>query len=269
MSKSNQRILIGADPEIFLSKDGEFVSAHDLLPGTKIQPFPVAQGAIQVDGMAAEFNIDPASSEEEFMSNLDTVLTQLKSMVPTYDFLEKASVHFTKEFMAGIPPEALELGCEPDFNAYSKSINKKPEMDRPMRTAGGHIHVGGFESDNPYETIHFNQMCRLMQAMDEEVGLYSLAWDKDDERRSMYGKAGSFRPKRYGAEYRTLSNAWLFNKKLQSFVYQGALRAIDKAFSPDWNPSTMVANIINTSNREHDLFKNNKRWDEVNDLLAA
>lgn len=269
MSVSNHQVLIGADPELFLSKGGEFVSAHNLLPGTKESPFPVSAGAIQVDGMAAEFNIDPARSEEEFIINLDEVLSQLQDLVPDYEFLKSSSVHFTKDFMSTIPFQALQLGCEPDFNAYSGGINQKPNVDIPMRTAGGHIHIGGFESDNPYETNHFNQMCRLMQAMDEEVGLYSLAWDKDDERREMYGKAGAFRPKIYGAEYRTLSNAWLFNKKIQSFVYNGALRAVEKALSSDWVPSSIIPTVINTSDRQHRIFEKNPRWEEVNDLLVA
>ena len=88
---STKKILVGADPELFLAKNGQFVSAHNLLPGTKYEPFPVKSGAIQVDGMAAEFNIDPVENEDSFLSSLETVLTQLKSMVPDYDFCKPPS----------------------------------------------------------------------------------------------------------------------------------------------------------------------------------
>ena len=51
---------VGADPEIFLGDaDGGLVSAYGLIKGDKEHPFPVTNGAVQVDGMAAEFNIDP------------------------------------------------------------------------------------------------------------------------------------------------------------------------------------------------------------------
>jgi hypothetical protein len=55
---------IGADPEFFLrdKATGKFVSAHGLIPGTKRQPMKVDKGAVQVDGMALEFNIDPVTN---------------------------------------------------------------------------------------------------------------------------------------------------------------------------------------------------------------
>lgn len=68
---------LGADPEIFVGRQGQFFSAHDLIPGNKRRPHPVDKGAVQVDGMALEFNIDPASSYEEFQGNLDHVMAQL------------------------------------------------------------------------------------------------------------------------------------------------------------------------------------------------
>lgn len=263
------KVTVGADPEIFLGHKGHFVSAHNLLPGTKYEPYSVERGAVQVDGMAAEFNIDPAASEEEFLLNLDTVLEQLSKMVPDYEFLQSASVMFDKKFLAEIPASALELGCEPDFCAYTRGINQRPNQEVMMRTAGGHVHIGGFESENPYETTHFNEMSRIAMAMDETVGLYSLAWDKDDKRRTMYGRAGTFRPKTYGVEYRTLSNAWLFNKKLQSFVYRGVLEAVERAFDKTWRPNSKIASVINQSYRQWDGFKEDKKWDEVNDLLQS
>ena len=49
--------------------------------------------------------------------------------------------------------------------------------------------------------------------MDYTLGLDSLLLDSDTRRRSMYGRAGSFRFKEYGIEYRTLSNFWIKNNK--------------------------------------------------------
>lgn len=263
------KITVGADPEVFLGKKGMFVSAHNLLPGTKHRPHPVTRGAVQVDGMAAEFNIAPAEDEQEFINNLDVVLQQLQEMVPEYELLHQATVQFPKEFLKDIPPEALELGCEPDFSAYTRGVNARPDAGALMRTAGGHIHIGGWDSPNPYETFHFNDMCRLMKAMDETVGVYSLFWDNDDKRRAMYGKPGTFRPKTYGAEYRTLSNAWLFNKKVQSFVYRGVVEAVAKMEDPSWMPNTIFSKIINRNDRDSTFFQKNTKYEEIRDIMAS
>ena len=75
------KLLIGADPELFVSENGKLVSCHGLLPGTKLNPHRVDKGAVQVDGMAAEFNIDPASNEEEFITNLNTVQNSLRELL--------------------------------------------------------------------------------------------------------------------------------------------------------------------------------------------
>ncbi len=49
--------------------EAEQVTASGLvIPDTaKEKPFPVTNGAVQVDGMALEYNIDPASTVEEFV----------------------------------------------------------------------------------------------------------------------------------------------------------------------------------------------------------
>ncbi len=57
----------GCDPELFVINDeGVFVSAEGLIPGDKQNPYKVPGGAIQVDGMAAEFNIDPVTNYADF-----------------------------------------------------------------------------------------------------------------------------------------------------------------------------------------------------------
>src|SRR5690606_35310738 len=76
--KSQFAYSIGCDPELFLvDGKGNFRSAHDLIPGSKLQPFKVEKGFIQPDGTSAEFNIDAAVTEEEFTTNIKTVLKSL------------------------------------------------------------------------------------------------------------------------------------------------------------------------------------------------
>jgi hypothetical protein len=47
----------------------------------------------------------------------------------------------------------------------------------------------------------------------------------------MYGNAGAHRPKKYGVEYRTLSNFWIFDPKLIGWVWDQTERALTEAFA--------------------------------------
>ena len=156
------QIKIGCDPEIFVKKNGRFRSAHGLIPGTKKEPFRVAKGAVQVDGMALEFNIDPASSEDEFVDNIQTVMGELRAMVPGYELAVVPTAVFHGNHFRCQPEEALELGCEPDFNAYTGNENEKPDNKRPMRTASGHIHLGFTEDQDPKDPEHFQRFVTLV-----------------------------------------------------------------------------------------------------------
>ncbi len=55
-------MLIGADPEVFLKVGKKNISSHGLINGDKKNPLKVDKGAVQIDGTALEFNIDPAST---------------------------------------------------------------------------------------------------------------------------------------------------------------------------------------------------------------
>jgi hypothetical protein len=51
------QVSVGADPEVFVrNAEGEPVPACGLIPGTKAEPHRVDSGAVQVDGLALEFN---------------------------------------------------------------------------------------------------------------------------------------------------------------------------------------------------------------------
>jgi hypothetical protein len=211
---------VGADPEVFVKdKKGRFRSAHGLIPGTKQEPFKVKNGAVQVDGLALEFNIEPAETREEFVHNIGSVLGQLAAMVPDYEIVIDPTAKFNGNHLNAQPEEALELGCEPDFNAYTENENPRPDNNTTMRTAAGHVHIEFCEGADPKDPEHIRRCCTLVQQLDAFLGLPSLLWDNDKKRRKMYGKAGAFRPKSYGVEYRTLSNAWLKDPALVGYVF--------------------------------------------------
>lgn len=223
-------VLVGCDPEVFVKKNGVFLSAHGLIKGDKKNPLPVNRGAVQVDGMALEFNIDPASSEDEFLINVNDVFSTLKLMVPDYEVVAVPVAEFGMEYMKKQPAEALELGCDPDYNGWTGLANEKPNGERPFRTASGHVHIGWTEKEDITSADHLARCGFAAQQMDFFLGLPSLAYDMDKKRRELYGKAGCFRPKSYGVEYRTLSNCWLNSAELIKWVYRNVQVGMDRLF---------------------------------------
>ena len=248
-------ILLGADPEIFVSKAGKLVSAHGLIQGSKRDPFKVARGAVQVDGMALEFNIDAAASEADWMNNLNGVLDILASMVPDYKLECIPVADFGLEYIRSQPEEAKEMGCDPDYDAYTVDVNPRPNGELPFRSAAGHIHFGLPEAENdaPVNDVDYHAwLATKVRELDFYLGLPSLFYDADTKRRELYGKAGAFRPKKYGMEYRTLSNQWLANDNLKSWAYRASMKAMeqmDKGISLFDKYGKEAQRIVNTSDK--------------------
>jgi hypothetical protein len=249
------KILLGADPEIFVAnKSGKLVSAHGLIGGTKANPLKVDNGAVQVDGMALEFNIDAARSEAEWVRNIDSVMSTLASMVPDHILQAIPVAHFGLEYIQSQPEEAKELGCDPDFDAWLVAQNPRPNGERPIRTAAGHIHFGIIDScDAPVDDGEYiGWIASKVRELDYYLGLPSLFYDNDTERRELYGKAGAFRPKVYGFEYRTLSNQWLGSDRLKRWAYrasQYAMEQMEKGISLV-DKYGDIQKIINASNKD-------------------
>jgi hypothetical protein len=222
-------IKLGCDPELFVvNADGKPRGAYGLVPGTKESPHKVNKGAIQVDGMALEFNIDPANTEDEFVGNIQTVMQELRAATPVeFKFFIKPSVRFHHAILKAAPDEAKELGCMPDLDAYTMKENPKPDANTTLRTASGHIHIGFTEDADPTSEEHMIKCATLVKHLDLFLGLRSLEWDKDQTRRKLYGNPGAMRIKPYGVEYRVLSNQWLESEELVRFVYKQTLRCID------------------------------------------
>ena len=153
---------IGCDPELFVKQNGTLVSAHGMIPGTKEEPYRVTDGAVQVDGTALEFNIDPAEDYRTFERNIRSVTSDLTDLIKQADKSNElflvSSVRYPKEYFDSIPTWARELGCDPDFDAYeciARVIPTEAE-DNTLRTAAGHVHIGwgeGFDKDSEDQFI--------------------------------------------------------------------------------------------------------------------
>jgi hypothetical protein len=181
--------------------------------------------------MALEFNIDPADSEDEFILNIDEVMAQLRDIVPDVTLHADPVATFTKEYMEQQHPKAVELGCDPDYNAWTDSRNPIPDGTRLFRTGAGHVHCGWIDDVVP---SNHEQICQMMvRQMDFYLGLPSLLYDTDTQRRELYGKAGAYRVKKYGVEYRTLSNRWLMSDTLKRWVYRNSQLAWDTVWDND------------------------------------
>lgn len=221
-------ILIGADPEVFVKRNGVPYSAHGMVPGTKAKPHKVQDGAVQVDGLALEYNITPADTSDKFVHNIRSVFKTLEAMIPADCRIEVTpSIDFDWDHIKAQPKEALELGCDPDYNAYTRAPNPRPDGETNMRTASGHIHIGwtnGEELDNPE---HVDMCFQLVRELDFWLGIPSVILDPDVRRRQMYGKAGACRIKPYGVEYRVLSNFWLKDPAVTKWVFEQTMRAVD------------------------------------------
>lgn len=250
------RILIGSDPELFVFDDnkGKFISAHDLIPGTKDMPYPVPRGAIQVDGVAAEFNIDPAETVDEFTKNIRSVMSSMegfiKEMKSDYELAITPTAKFEKEYFDALPDEVKLLGCNPDYDAYTGDENTPPETTEPFRTGAGHIHIGWTAGASAGDETHLDNCRELVKELDATLYPASLLWDSDDKRRTLYGKIGCFRPKHYGLEYRPLSNAYLKEKSIQEYVFKTAKHVSELFFttgtriSRDRVATMMVNNVL-------------------------
>lgn len=224
-------LLIGADPELFVKKGDNFISGHIFECGTKENPMPVEHGSVQVDGVALEFNVIPSPTKEEFIKNVHLVLRDLRQFVSSRDesctLVAQPSVDFTEEFLRSLPEKVAELGCNPDYNAYTMMPNDPPDATRLFRTGAGHIHVGWTQDQQVRDYEYMQYCCRVVKQLDYFLGLPSLYWDSDIRRRELYGQAGCFRPKSYGVEYRVLSNAWVGNEHITAFIYDNIVRALE------------------------------------------
>lgn len=211
---------LGSDPEVFLQDTaGNPISAIGYINADKWNPMQIPDMprgyTLQEDNVSLEYGIPPAADAEEFVHHINAVMQKSLEYLPELSFSKLSCIIFPEEQMQH--PSAHIFGCEPDFNAWTCDVNPKPEPPHPlMRSAGGHIHV---------ETTR--NALEVVRNMDLFLGVPSVLMDNGEMRKQLYGKAGAFRAKDYGVEYRTLSNFWIFKPELIRWVWRNTARAVE------------------------------------------
>jgi hypothetical protein len=224
---------VGADPELFLTKDNQIISAAGLFPGTKDAPIQISKNVhLLVDNAALEYNITPTNTPMQLVNVIGEAMNTIEDQVGNsgYGISHVCSHSFEKTQLKH--PGNWIFGCDPDFNAWTEEIQPNPKHPDPcFRAAGGHIHIG-----IPGQ-FTANKIITLVKCLDITLGLYLATHDTPDAfaRREFYGKAGSFRFKPYGLEYRTPSNQWIFNHTLLSRINYHIQRAFIRANNPNEN----------------------------------
>ena len=203
-----------------------------LIGGTKEEPIliPGAKDGylMQEDGTALEFNVPPVNNGIVFAQNVQYALTKLHTFLFKLNLviLPTSTAVFSKQILESYP-QAMRLGCSPDYDAYKVAPRKSFQIDNleEFRFAGGHIHMSFTNKEKmPNEFI--------IRLMDIYLGLPTLGIDKQGIRRKFYGQAGLFRPTKYpdattGVEYRTLSNFWIFDRELAPWIGTTVLRILN------------------------------------------
>ena len=228
MSKK-QVISIGCDPELFLEdNNGNIVSAEGLIGGTKSKPRPISDNghSVQEDNIMVEFNVPPSYTSGEFVENINFVKDYLQGYVKDKKLTLNYSASAIIDDKYLNTNQAKLFGCEPDFNVYLKDMNPKPDSNTKLRSCGGHIHIG-------YPDSNTTTTEKIIQSMDIFLGLPSVWLDTDTRRRRMYGKAGSFRFKSFGCEYRTLSNFWIKSDDSIKWAFDNSIKAVNYALDND------------------------------------
>ncbi|QQM14217.1 hypothetical protein [Vibrio phage VpJYP1] len=233
------KVTLGADPEIFLVKpDGTPWGALTTgCKGTKEAPEPTEYGALQVDGLALEYNIHPVDTLHDWLDLHTAALTHIADTADKAGLVIDSSsrLDFTSYIDGnGATEDELLFGCDPDFNADTMEENTMPDNDGSIkfRTTGGHVHIGlanWGELHGGDDKIAHMMASKIIFVCDAILGLRSVLTDDGVARKELYGKAGAYRVKPYGVEYRTLSNFWLFDEAEMKFIFD----ALNNVFASD------------------------------------
>lgn len=225
MGSKLKNVRVGSDPEAFLMNDkGEIVSSIGIVKGNKREPYDIGNDCgIQTDNILVEYTFPAVLLNEvdKFFNYVQYCIKYTNEYLKNKKITVKIQSSGEADEKYLQHPQAREAGCDPDFNVWTKSTNIPAPYDTTnIRAAGCHIHIG---YDNPNEEMSEE----IVKALDLFLGVPSLFIDKDTERRKLYGRAGTFRFKRYGVEYRVLGGFTIQDKETIQWLFNCVKQAVD------------------------------------------
>lgn len=216
----------GCDSEFILTLHGKYKSAVPVLKGTREKREVIDGAQIFHDNVLAEVAIEHGATWHEVRHNFKKSLHALAEAVAPCKLNLIASAEYPRAELKD--PEAKEAGCSEERDAYTRMTLPSQEGNiktGQFRTAGAHIHLGG---DGVLQNSI--RLKLVVYALDLFVAVPSLFLDNNifaRERRTMYGRAGSYREKTYGLEYRVLGPFWLRSPSTTELFYNLSMFAID------------------------------------------
>jgi hypothetical protein len=220
---------IGADPEVFFQQDGAIVGSELVIPKEGLGPKTGYEDQVKPlvirDGIQVEFNPTAATDAHTFVANVASCFTCLAKHLKevhkdAYILSWQELVRIPRKTLASLSKESRTLGCAPSLNVYTGPQVLRARSGYPVRTAGGHIHIGLQAVSST-----FSERSKLILLSELLIGLITVMLDLDEaqvERRTVYGKAGEYRLQSYGVEYRVPSNFWLRHPILTEFMFKQA-----------------------------------------------
>lgn len=235
-------LTFGCDPEIFFTKKGKIIGSEKVLPPQGIKA--TGTGKIIRDGIQAELNPDYTSCRTILGTYISDHFDMLKEHLKTFpgvlvNFTQTVSI--TPREMNSLSAQSKELGCKPSSNIYDENAHVGVDDASKFlsRSAGGHIHLGGLSCSAQ----------ELVPILDIIVGNTCVLIDRSSGnkiRRKTYGRAGEYREHPRRVEYRTLSNFWLRNHALMSFVMGLSRIAVAIVEHPDKGIAQLIRSKVET-----------------------
>jgi hypothetical protein len=270
---------MGCDPELFINLNNKVIGSEKVLVEDKVK---TNGDKITKDGVQVEFNPQPQTCRAYLGNHIRLSFIDLVEMLQNkgmeINFNQVVTV--SKKEMDSLSDKAREFGCAPSNNFYTGSVSvigKDPKKYK-KRSAGGHIHIGTSydksynKEDLEVDYPHF-EPSRIIPVLDIIVGNTCVLLDRDKgnvERRKTYGRAGEYRvPDKGRIEYRTLSNFWLKDYKLMSFVMGLARYAYSIVVS---NLDSILIKKVNMKDIQRAINKNSfndalNNWKYVKDFI--
>jgi hypothetical protein len=207
-------VSFGSDPELFFVKDGVMVPSTGIMPADRRQ--------VTRDGFQVELHPDASSCRQLASNYIRDCLREAREIATGAGAqLSFALAHTVDpQVWKQTDKSVKKFGCNPTLNVHEKKQKRTTGLRERFRAGGGHIHLGSLSAKVK------NDLPTLVKLFDIIAGNTLVLIDRDERnitRRKNYGRAGEYREKPYGLEYRVPSNFWLRHYVLHSLV-NGLLR---------------------------------------------